>query len=185
MAIPKLQTIEPLDGVTDVRVTFETNFGVFRARLFVQQAPRTVANFVRLAEGEQPWCDAGGTLRQGRPFYDGRSFHRVVPRFVIQGGCVRGDGSGDIGYRFADEIHRGLRHDKAGILSMANAGRDTNDSQFFITLAPTPELNGRHEVFGEVIDGLEVVQAIGKLPTGRDEAPLEAVEIERVTVERR
>lgn len=98
---------------------------------------------------------------------------------------MRGDGSGDIGYRFADEIHRGLRHDKAGILSMANAGRDTNDSQFFITLAPTPELNGRHAVFGEVIDGLEVVQAIGKLPTGRDEAPLEAVEIERVTVERR
>lgn len=187
MALPPLTRIAPLRGpdggpVTRVRVTLETSLGVLWAQLHVQQAPQTVANFVGLAEGTRPWRDEHGREQVGVPFYDGRTFHRVVPRFVIQGGCVRGDGSGDIGYRFGDECHPGLRHDRAGVLSMANAGRDTNDSQFFITLGPCRELDGKHTVFGVVEQGLEVVQAIGQVATGRDEAPLEAVVIERVSV---
>ncbi len=184
MPLPPLKVIAPLSGIAEVRATIETNHGVLWTRLFVGQAPRTVANFVGLAEGTIDWRDSDGSLRSGVPFYDGRSFHRLVRGFVIQGGCVRGDGTGDIGYRFADEIHRGLSHDRKGILSMANAGRDTNDSQFFITLAACRNLDGRHAIFGEVIHGIEVVDAIGQLKADPSERPLQDVRIERVDIER-
>ena len=169
-----LVSMEPLTGIREVRATFETSHGIFWTELFVREAPRTVANFVGLAEGR---------LGDRGPFYDGLTFHRVARGFVIQGGCPVGDGTGGPGYRFADEIHRGLRHDRPGILSMANAGPNTNGSQFFITLGPTPHLDRRHAIFGRVTQGMEVVRAIGALATGRDEVPVEPVVIERVTVE--
>ncbi|MEY3013378.1 MAG: hypothetical protein RIT45_2113 [Pseudomonadota bacterium] len=183
MPLPPLVRIPPLAGVREVRATIETNLGTLWAQLDVQRAPQTVANFVLLAEGRHPFLGAEAQGRIGMPFYDGLCFHRVVSRFVVQGGCVRGDGSGNPGYRFADEIHRGLSHDRKGVLSMANAGRDTNDTQFFVTLGPCRELDGRHTVFGHVEHGLEVVDAIGAVPVGPGEFPVERVEIERVSIE--
>lgn len=185
MPLPPLVQIPPLQGVRQVRATIETSLGVLWATLDVQRAPQTVANFVLLAEGRHPFLGRDGAARRGQPFYDGLTMHRVVPRFVVQGGCANGDGSADLGYRFADEPHRGLRHDRAGVLSMANAGRDTNDGQFFITLGACPELDGRHTVFGAVDQGLEVVAAMGRVAVGPGEFPVEPILIERVSVELR
>ncbi len=182
MAMPPLRRIEPLRGVSDVRVTLETSMGTVWARLFPQQAPQTVANFVHLARGTHPWRDASGREHEGTPYFEGKTFHRVVPGFIVQGGCVRGDGLGNPGYRFADEL--GLRHDKPGVLSMANAGRDTNGAQFFVTLRSAPELDRKHTVFGQIEHGLEVFQAMAQLPR-RGESLDEPVVIERVDVELR
>ena len=124
---------------------FTTSRGPIRVKLHADQAPLTVANFVNLAQ---------------RGFYDGLSFHRVIPDFMIQGGCPRGTGTGNPGYRFEDECRADLRHDKPGVLSMANAGPGTNGSQFFITHVPTPWLDGKHTVFGKVTEGLDVVDAV-------------------------
>jgi peptidylprolyl isomerase len=138
----------------------ETGRGVIVARLFYRQAPMTVGNFVGLAEGAMPWRDPqDGQVRKVR-FYDGLTFHRVVPDFVVQGGDPLGDGRGGPGYVFPDEFAPGLHHDKAGILSMANAGPNTNGSQFFITRKATPWLDGRHSIFGAVVEGLPVVERI-------------------------
>ena len=156
---------------------FETNLGTFEAELYAKECPETVWNFINLAEGRQD------TARGGR-FYDGLTFHRVIEGFMIQGGCPSGNGTGDPGYRFTDEFDPSLRHDGPGILSMANAGPNTNGSQFFVTLAPTPHLDDRHSVFGKVIKGLEVVQKIGSVPTGPMDKPLEGVVINNVTVNR-
>lgn len=156
---------------------FETNLGTFEAELYARECPETVWNFINLVEGRQD------TARGGR-FYDGLTFHRVIEGFMIQGGCPSGNGTGDPGYRFTDEFDPSLRHDGPGILSMANAGPNTNGSQFFVTLAPTPHLDDRHSVFGKVIKGLEVVQKIGSVPTGPMDKPLEAVVINSVTVNR-
>ncbi|HEY8536754.1 MAG TPA: peptidylprolyl isomerase, partial [Vicinamibacterales bacterium] len=165
---------------------FDTIEGTFTVRFFDELAPRTVANFVGLAEGTKEWIDpATGERRIGTPFYDGLIFHRVIDGFMIQGGDPLGQGIGGPGYRFADEFHPSLRHDRAGIVSMANAGPNTNGSQFFITLAPTPHLDDRHSVFGEVVDGLDVVRKIGKVPTGPRDRPLTDVVIRKVTIERR
>lgn len=165
---------------------FDTTEGTFTVRFFDELAPRTVANFVGLAEGTKEWIDpATGERRIGTPFYDGLIFHRVIDGFMIQGGDPLGQGIGGPGYRFADEFHPSLRHDRAGIVSMANAGPNTNGSQFFITLAPTPHLDDRHSVFGEVVDGLDVVRKIGKVPTGPRDRPLTDVVIRKVTIERR
>ena len=125
--------------------TIETNRGVIRLELHAERAPKTVANFEKLA---------------GDGFYNGLSFHRVIPNFMIQTGCPQGTGTGGPGYQFEDEFDDSLRHDRAGILSMANAGPNTNGSQFFITHGPTPHLNGKHSVFGVVLDGQDVVDAI-------------------------
>lgn len=181
MAMPPLRRITPLPrDIQQVRVTMETSAGTVWCRLYLDKAPLTVANFVHLAQGTHPWQDEHGRTHDGEPYYDGRIFHRVVPGFIVQGGCVRGDGLGNPGYRFADEF--GVRHDRPGLLSMANAGRDTNGAQFFVTLRAAPELDRRHAVFGEVEHGLEVFQAIAQMPR-RGERLLEDVVIDRLSVE--
>ena len=163
---------------------FETSEGNFKIRLFDKEAPGTVANFVGLAEGTKEWRDPRSGEHRKAPFYDGVIFHRVINGFMIQGGDPLGQGTGGPGYNFADEFHPQLRHSKAGILSMANAGPNTNGSQFFITLGPTPHLDNRHSVFGEVVEGLDVVKKIGAVPTGRQDRPVNPVTIKTITIER-
>jgi peptidyl-prolyl cis-trans isomerase A (cyclophilin A) len=163
---------------------FITSEGTFTVRLFEQEVPNTVANFAGLADGSKTWLDPVTKQEMHRPFYNGLTFHRVIAGFMIQGGCPTGNGMGGPGYRFGDEFHPTLRHDRAGILSMANAGPNTNGSQFFITLGPTPHLDDRHSVFGAVVDGLDVVEKIGAVPTGRMDKPINDVTIERIELER-
>lgn len=163
---------------------FETTLGNFTVELFEAQAPKTVANFVDLAEGTKEWIHPGTKEKCRKPFYDGIIFHRVIRGFMLQGGDPLGQGYGGPGYQFEDEFHPDLRHDRAGILSMANAGPNTNGSQFFITLGPTPHLDNRHSVFGEVVEGMDVVQRIGRVKTARGDRPLTDVTINAVTIER-
>ena len=163
---------------------FDTTEGSFTIRLFDKEAPNTVANFVGLAEGTKEWKHPGTGEQKKAPFYDGIIFHRIIDGFMIQGGDPLGQGTGGPGYTFGDEFHPSRRHDKAGILSMANAGPNTNGSQFFITLGPTPHLDNRHSVFGEVVEGLDVVKKIGAVPTGRQDRPVTPVVMNKVTIER-
>jgi peptidyl-prolyl cis-trans isomerase A (cyclophilin A) len=163
---------------------FSTSAGAFTVKLFEKDTPKTVANFVALAEGTKEWVDPATRAKITRPFYDGLVFHRVIADFMIQGGCPEGTGMGGPGYKFDDEFVPSLRHGKAGILSMANAGPNSNGSQFFITLVPTPWLDNRHTVFGEVVDGMPVVTAIGATKTGRQDRPVTDVTIQSVTIER-
>ncbi len=157
---------------------FQTNMGTFKAELYAKECPETVWNFINLAEGRQETPAKEGN------FYDGLTFHRVIKGFVIQGGCPDGIGTGGPGYRFGDECLPELRHEGAGILSMANAGPGTNGSQFFVTLASTPHLDGRHTVFGKVIEGMDVVNKIGVTNTDYNDRPAEPVVMEKVTIER-
>ena len=168
-----------------VLATFVTTEGTFTARLFDQEAPKTVENFVGLAEGTKEWTDPRSNRKVRQPYYNGVIFHRVIDGFMIQGGDPLGQGIGGPGYTFADEFHPKARHDRAGILSMANSGPNTNGSQFFITLGPTPHLDNRHTVFGEVVEGLDVVKAIGRVRTGAQDRPVTDVVINKVTIERR
>jgi peptidyl-prolyl cis-trans isomerase A (cyclophilin A) len=163
---------------------FATSEGNFTVRLFEQETPKTVANFVALAQGTKEWTDPSTRARTSKPFYDGLIFHRVIADFMIQGGCPQGTGMGGPGYQFEDEFAAGLRHDKPGILSMANAGPNTNGSQFFITLVPTPWLDNRHSVFGEIAEGMDVIEKIGTTATGRQDRPVKDIRIESVTIER-
>lgn len=165
------------EKVAKLSAVFSTSLGDFTIELFHEKCPETVWNFVNLAEGRQETSRAGN-------FYDGLVFHRVINGFMIQGGCPEGSGRGGPGYRFADEFDKSLRHDSAGILSMANAGPGTNGSQFFITLAPTPHLDGRHTVFGKVVAGQDVVSKIGRTPTGPMDRPREDVVIKTVQIVR-
>jgi peptidyl-prolyl cis-trans isomerase A (cyclophilin A) len=164
--------------------TFTTSEGTFKIKLFDDKAPNTVANFVGLAEGTKEWTDPKTRQKVKRPFYDGLIFHRVIDDFMIQGGCPLGTGTGDAGYKFADEFGPGLKHSGEGILSMANAGPNTNGSQFFITLVPTPWLDGKHAIFGEVVDGMDVVRRIGKTKKGPNDRPVTPITINSVTIER-
>jgi peptidyl-prolyl cis-trans isomerase A (cyclophilin A) len=168
-----------------VYAQFATTEGTFTARLFDEEAPNTVANFIGLAEGTKEWTDPRSNRRVKQPYYDGVIFHRVIDGFMIQGGDPLGQGIGGPGYTFADEFHPSLRHNKAGILSMANRGPNTNGGQFFITLAPTPHLDDRHTIFGEVVEGMDVVQAIGQTPTGDRDRPIKDVVIQSITIERK
>jgi len=162
---------------------FTTSLGAFTVRLFDEDAPKTVANFVGLAEGTKEFVDPKTRQKVTRPFYDGLVFHRVIDGFMIQGGCPVGQGTGGPGYTFEDEFSPKLTHRGVGVLSMANAGPNTNGSQFFVTLAATPWLDNRHSVFGEVVDGLDVVKKIGVTPT-RNDRPVTPVTIESVTITR-
>jgi peptidyl-prolyl cis-trans isomerase A (cyclophilin A) len=164
--------------------TLKTNMGVIVIRLFDDKAPKTVENFVGLATGTKEWTDPRSGQKVKQPLYNGTIFHRVIPGFMIQGGDPLGRGTGGPGYRFADEFHAELRHNKAGILSMANAGPNTNGSQFFITLAPTPHLDNRHSVFGEVVQGQEAVVAIGNAPRGANDRPVKDVVLQEVVISR-
>jgi len=164
---------------------FETTLGNFTVELFDSKAPKTVANFVGLAEGTKEWKHPKTGERHKKPFYDGIVFHRVIDGFMLQGGDPLGQGYGGPGYQFEDEFHPDLRHDKAGVLSMANAGPNTNGSQFFVTLTPTPHLDRRHSIFGKVISGLDVVEKIGHVPTDAQDRPITPVVMKKVTIERK
>src|SRR5262245_59100366 len=163
--------------------TLRTNQGDIVLRLFPEQAPKTVRNFVELAQGSREWTDP----RTGRPskdnLYDGTIFHRVIPGFMIQGGDPLGTGTGGPGYKFADEFHPDLAFSRPYLLAMANAGPGTNGSQFFITTVPTPWLNRKHTIFGEVIEGSEVVDEISRTQTGRNDRPVKDVVLESVVIE--
>jgi peptidyl-prolyl cis-trans isomerase A (cyclophilin A) len=167
-----------------VQAEFVTTEGSFTVRLFDEEVPNTVANFVGLAEGTKEWTDPRTRRKTTAPYYNGIIFHRVIDGFMIQGGDPLGQGIGGPGYEFADEFHPKLRHDKAGILSMANRGPNTNGGQFFITLGATPHLNDRHAVFGEVTSGMDVVRRIGSTPTGRQDRPVKDVQILEVKITR-
>jgi peptidyl-prolyl cis-trans isomerase A (cyclophilin A) len=167
-----------------VYADFTTNEGNFSIRLHDKEAPKTVENFAGLAEGTKEWTDPRTNQRVKQPYYDGTIFHRVIDGFMIQGGDPLGKGIGGPGYNFEDEFHPSLRHSKAGILSMANRGPNTNGGQFFITLGPTPHLDNRHSVFGEVVDGMDVVRKIGSTRTGAQDRPVKDVVIESVKIRR-
>jgi len=172
--------VEKIDYKEDIeRATacFKTNLGSFKIELFAKECPETVWNFINLAEGRQE-------TKKGGSFYNGIIFHRIIKDFMIQGGCPEGVGMGGPGYKFADEFCSELRHDGPGVLSMANAGPGTNGSQFFITLVPTPHLDGRHTVFGKVSEGLDIVMNIGNVETGAQDKPYEPIIIEEVIIER-
>ena len=164
---------------------FNTTLGAFTVELFDDKAPKTVANFATLADGSKEWKHPKTGESHKKPFYDGLVFHRIIEGFMIQGGDPMGQGFGGPGYQFEDEFHPDLRHDRAGILSMANAGPNSNGSQFFITLAPTPHLDRKHSVFGRVVDGLDVVEKIGRVQTDRNDRPATPVVMNKVTIERK
>jgi peptidyl-prolyl cis-trans isomerase A (cyclophilin A) len=161
-----------------------TNYGVMVVALDEARAPETVANFVGLATGSKAYNDPRGNAA-GTPYYDGTIFHRVIPGFMLQGGDPTGTGRGGPGFTFADEFHDDLCHDGPGVLSMANRGPNTNGSQFFVCQVPCPHLDGRHAVFGRVVEGLEVIDRIAAVPSGPMDRPVEPVVLERVEVLRR
>ena len=167
-----------------VYAEFSTSEGNFTVRLYDEEAPKTVENFVGLAEGTKEWSDPRTNQKVKTPYYDGGVFHRVIDGFMIQAGDPLGQGIGGPGYTFADEFDPRLRHNKAGILSMANRGPNTNGGQFFITLGPTPHLDDRHSVFGEVISGMDVVKKIGATRTGDRDRPLTDIVIQTVRIQR-
>jgi peptidyl-prolyl cis-trans isomerase A (cyclophilin A) len=167
-----------------IYATLKTSMGDIVVLLFEDKAPKTVANFVGLAQGTKEWSDPSTRERVKRPLYNGTIFHRVIPGFMIQGGDPLATGTGGPGYRFEDEFHPDLKHSKGGILSMANAGPNTNGSQFFITDKATPWLDGRHSVFGEVVKGQEVVNAIAGVPRDPRDRPVKEVELKEVIISR-
>ena len=163
---------------------FETSQGDIVCLLFEKEAPKTVENFIGLAEGTKEFTDPKTGQKTKRPFFDGLAFHRVIPQFMIQGGCPLGNGTGGPGYRFADEFSPLLRHNGAGKLSMANSGPNTNGSQFFITVAATPWLDNRHTIFGTIVEGQEVATIISELPRDSSDRPRTPVILKHVRIER-
>jgi peptidyl-prolyl cis-trans isomerase A (cyclophilin A) len=163
--------------------TFITNHGSFAASLMPDHAPRTVENFVGLADGSKEWTDPRDGTLKAEPLYSGTVFHRVIEGFMIQGGDPTGSGTGGPGYRFDDECPPdGPTFNQPGRLAMANSGPGTNGCQFFVTVAETPWLNGRHTIFGQVTEGYDVVEAISRLPSGPRDRPIDQVVIERVEI---
>ena len=169
----------------ELYATLRTTQGDIRIRLFPDHAPKTVRNFVGLATGTQEWTDPStGEKKSGTPLYSGTIFHRVIPGFMIQGGDPLGSGRGGPGYRFADEFHPDLTFSKPYLLAMANAGPGTNGSQFFVTVDATSWLNHKHTIFGEVVEGTDVVDAIAKAPTGAQDRPKTDVVIQEIVIDR-
>jgi peptidyl-prolyl cis-trans isomerase A (cyclophilin A) len=166
----------------DLYATLKTSQGDITVRLFSKDAPKTVANFVGLAAGEKEWREPASGKMSKKPMYDGTVFHRVIPDFMIQGGDPTGTGMGDPGYRFEDEFQSGRGFDKVGLLAMANAGPNSNGSQFFITTSMPDYLNNRHTIFGEVVQGYDVVQKIGTVPRDNRDRPQTPVVINKVVL---
>jgi peptidyl-prolyl cis-trans isomerase A (cyclophilin A) len=167
-----------------VYATLKTSMGDIVLQLFEDRAPKTVANFVDLASGTKEWTDPKTGAKVKRPLYNGTIFHRVIPGFMIQAGDPLGNGTGGPGYRFEDEFNPDLKHSKPGILSMANAGPNTNGSQFFIIQKATPWLDGKHSVFGEVVKGQNVVDAIANVPRDFRDRPIKEVVLQEVIISR-
>jgi peptidyl-prolyl cis-trans isomerase A (cyclophilin A) len=164
---------------------FTTSEGTFTIQLYDQDAPKTVENFVGLATGAKEWTDPRSGRKSTAPYYNGTVFHRVIDGFMIQGGDPLGQGTGGPGYKFADEFHAKRRHDRAGVLSMANSGPNTNGGQFFITLAATPWLDNKHSVFGEITEGMDVVKKIGSTATSKPgDRPVKPITIDSVRIEK-
>jgi peptidyl-prolyl cis-trans isomerase A (cyclophilin A) len=172
------------DKKASVYATLKTSMGDIVIQLYEEKAPKTVANFVELATGAKEWTDPKSREKVKRALYNGTIFHRVIPGFMIQGGDPLGNGTGGPGYRFEDEFHQDLKHSKPGILSMANAGPNTNGSQFFITDKATPWLDGKHSVFGEVIKGQNIVDAIANVPRDFRDRPVKDVVIQELVISR-
>jgi peptidyl-prolyl cis-trans isomerase A (cyclophilin A) len=170
---------------TELFATLTTTLGPVRVKLFPDHAPKTVRNFVGLADGTAEWTDPRTGKKAAGPLYDGTVFHRVIAGFMIQGGDPLGTGTGGPGYRFQDEFHPELQFDRPYLLAMANAGPGTNGSQFFVTVGPTPHLNRKHTIFGEVADqaSRDVIDAIAATPTGPMDRPRTDVVLQTVTVE--
>lgn len=192
LAVPALaqQKSEPAAKAAasaEPTAVFDTSMGTLRCKLFPKEAPKTVANFIGLAEGTKDWRNpANGKAEHGVPLYSGTIFHRVIPDFMIQGGDPTGTGMGDPGYRFADEIAPGLAFDRPGRLAMANSGPNTNGSQFFITEVPTPWLNGKHTIFGQCDDAsVSLVKKIARVPADpRNNKPTTPVTLKKITIEK-
>ena len=169
----------------------ETSMGKFTIELLERQAPNTVANFIGLADGSKEYKDPrNGRTTKGKPYFDNTIFHRIIDGFMMQGGDPTGTGMGGPGYQFDNEISRDLKHDREGRVSMANAGPNTNGSQFFVTFGPTPQLDGGYSIFGQVVDGMDVVRKIARVPTvvgpgSREKSkPVTDVALKKVTIER-
>jgi peptidyl-prolyl cis-trans isomerase A (cyclophilin A) len=169
---------------TTLTATLRTTEGTIVLRLFPDHAPKTVSNFVELAEGTREWTDPRTSRTTTGKLYDGTVFHRVIPDFMIQGGDPLGTGTGGPGYKFADEFHPDLAFSRPFLLAMANAGPSTNGSQFFITTVPTPWLNRKHTIFGEVVEGADVVERISHVKRQRNDRPETDVVLESVTITR-
>ena len=169
----------------ELYATLHTSMGDIEVQLFPNHAPKTVENFVGLAEGSKEWTDPRTGKKSTDPLYSGTVFHRVIAGFMLQGGDPLGSGTGGPGYRFGDEIHPDLAFTKPYLLAMANAGPGTNGSQFFITVAPTGWLTGKHTIFGEVTSGVDVVDAIAAVKTGSMDRPATPVVIESIAIDRR
>ena len=175
---------EPQEKKGPVYATLKTSIGDIVIQLFEDKAPKTVANFVDLASGTKEWTDPKTGTKVKRSLYNGTIFHRVIPGFMIQGGDPLGNGTGGPGYRFEDEFNPELKHSKPGVLSMANAGPNTNGSQFFIIQKATPWLDGKHSVFGEVVKGQNVVDAIVNVPRDFRDRPLKDIVLQEVIISR-
>ena len=167
-----------------MRAIFETSMGRIVVELFAEESPMTVENFVGLAEGGKEWTDPRTNQSTTEPLYTDTVFHRVIPDFMIQGGDPLGQGTGGPGYEFEDEVNSGLKFDREGLLAMANRGPNTNGSQFFITHVPTPWLDGKHTIFGQVVEGQDVVVDIGNVAQGPNNQPQTPVALHKITIER-
>jgi peptidyl-prolyl cis-trans isomerase A (cyclophilin A) len=169
--------------VAETFATLQTSKGPIRARLFPDSAPKTVENFIGLATGSRSWRNPTTGAEEQRPLYEGTVFPRVIPMFMLQGGDPLGNGRGGPGYQFEDEVGGPHRFDRPGYLAMANAGPNTNGSQFFITQVPTPWLDGKHTIFGEVVEGMEIVEAMAAVDRDPSDRPVEELRLERVVID--
>lgn len=177
--------ISYIPGDGQLYATIQTNMGNITIKLFEKEVPKTVGNFVGLATGNKEWTHPQSNQKMNSPLYNGTIFHRVIDGFMVQGGDPLGKGFGGPGYKFEDEFHPSLTHSKGGILSMANEGPNTNGSQFFITQGPTPHLDKKHSVFGEVSEGMDIVNTIAKVKKDGRDKPIQDVVIENIDVFRK